>query len=110
MIENQSCGELIRRREKSLVRHYPYFSEGKNVEEAKDFGLAVVFLYEETITILLPMKKLIFITICVCATGVILSIAQPGPPGMPPPMQNGTGKYVWVAETNNLPKFDLDFS
>src|ERR1700733_15583029 len=56
----------------SSVRNYPYFLEGKNVEEAKDFGLAVVFLYEETITVLLPMKKFIFITICVCAAGVIL--------------------------------------
>jgi hypothetical protein len=25
MIENQSCGEFSREREKSLVRHYPYF-------------------------------------------------------------------------------------
>ena len=72
--------------------------------------MAVVYLYEETIKILLPMKKFIFIVLCVCAAGVILTIAQPGPSDMPPPTANGAGKYIWVAETNTLPKFDLEFS
>jgi hypothetical protein len=58
------------------------------------------------------MNKLIFTALAGIglAAGLTLTLAQPTPSDMPPPMENAHGKYIWVAETNSLPRFDLSFS
>jgi len=57
------------------------------------------------------MKKIFYAAIFLCASNFGSLFAQPAPsfPGMPP-SQGFNGRYVCIAQTNSLPKFNLDFS
>jgi hypothetical protein len=78
---------------------------------AKDFALAIVFQYENTNQTSQIMKTLVCLAVGLSALISNLAFAQPEPVtaqyGMPPADQ--IGRYVWVAQTNSLPKFDLNF-
>ncbi len=55
------------------------------------------------------MKKIIVLAVSLPVLAFVLAYAQPTPYSSTMPPANQTGRYIWVPQTNSLPKFDLNF-